>query len=114
MKAAAALAVALLAGCSTAPTVAPIGPGMVIDCGPVQDAQLCRLAVDAALTRQLNPPPASEVHLRLARPDDECAGRVAHPCGPETVVATIYSGDTLQDVPLARTADGWIPFDLVR
>ena len=115
-RAAPLLAFALLTGCATTPTVPPaeVDPGTVVDCGPVNDTNLCRLAVEVALTRQLNPPPAREVHLRLARPDDDCWAQDFHPCGAGSIVAAISSGDTIQDVPLVRTDGGWIPFDLVR
>ena len=116
MRAALLLACVLLAGCSTTPTITPIEPdaATVVDCGPVNDPDLCRLAVGTALTMQLNAPPASEVHLRFARPDDDCWSLGFHPCDGRTVVATIQSGDTIQEVPLVRRDDGWIPFDLIR
>jgi len=116
-----------LTGCSTTSTSLPeapadpppatIGPqfpeGMAIECGPVADRPLCEIAVAVALTGQLNPPPAASVAIRLPRADDDCLTWF-HACGAGSVIAVIQSGDTLQDVPLIRTADGWVRLDLVR
>ena len=85
-----------------------------VDCGPIQDVALCQKAVEVAATAKLNPPPIADVSIRRPRPDDECAKRVLHPCGPSAVIVVIQSGDTLQDVPLVRTADGWVLHVLVR
>ena len=86
---------------------------MTIECGPVVGRELCEKAVAVALTAQLNVPPAALVQLRLPREDDDCRSWF-HPCDAGTVIAVIQSGDTLQDVPLQPTADGWVRLDLVR
>ena len=112
---AASLVVAMgVAGCSIAPPSPPVFPdGMTIECGPVAEAALCENAVAVALTAQLNPVPAAAVEIRLPRKDDDCRTWF-HACGAGAVMAVIQSGDTLQDVPLIRTADGWVRLDLVR
>ena len=86
---------------------------MRVDCGPIPDQALCEQAVVTALLAQLNAPPASAVTLRLPRPDDDCKARV-QPCDAGAVIAVIQSGDTLQDVALQRTVDGWVLFEQIR
>jgi len=105
-----------LAACSGAPNPVPVAPldrDVAVDCGPVVDPTLCQLAVAVAATAKVNPPPIVEAHIRRPDPDDECT-EWFHPCGPEAVMVVIQSGDTLQDVPLLPTADGWVRLDLVR
>ena len=114
-----------LAGCSTtpspetsaAPPVETVAPqflaGMAVDCGPVVDTALCEKAVEVALAAQLNPPPAAAVRIRLPGQGDDCRTWF-HPCDAGSVIAVIQSGDTLQDVPLIRTADSWVRLDQVR
>jgi hypothetical protein len=94
-------------------TTASLGADVAIDCGPVADANLCRNAVAVAATAKLNPPPIVKATLRRPRPDDACT-TAFHACGPESVIVTIQSGDTLQEVPLVPTATGWVRLDLVR
>ena len=109
-----AMALGLVAvGCSTAPTNAPVPPGLTVDCGPVQNPGLCRSAVATVLSAKLNPPAASVVTLRLSTPGDDCRTWF-HACETGMVIGVIQSGDTLQDVPIIRTADGWTRLDLVR
>jgi hypothetical protein len=86
---------------------------MAIECGPVADRALCEKAIVVALSAQLNPPPAASVEIRLPGRGDDCRTWF-HPCDDGAVIAVIQSGDTLQDVPLIRTADGWVRLDLVR
>jgi hypothetical protein len=103
-----------LAGCGlTEPAKASLGPDLVIDCGPVPDAALCRDAVAVAATAKLNPPPIVKATLRRPRADDACT-TAFHACGPASVIVTIQSGDTLQEIPLVPTAGGWIRLDHVR
>lgn len=90
-----------------------MGFAFPVDCGPIQDAALCREAVEVAATAKLDPPPIIEVTLRRPRPDDECT-TAFHPCRPDAIIVVIQSGGTLQDVPLVRMADGWVRLDLVR
>ena len=103
-----------LTGCGlTETTRASLGAEVAIDCGPVADTALCRDAVAVAATAQLNPPPIVKATLRRPRSDDACA-TAFHACGPASVIVTIQSGDTLQEVPLVRTDTGWVRLDLVR
>ena len=105
-----------LAACSGAPnlvSIAPVDPNITVDCGPIADPALCRMAVAVSATAKINPPPIVEAHIRRPVPDDECT-EWFHPCGPEAVIVVIQSGDTLQDVALLPTADGWVRLDLVR
>ncbi len=102
-----------LTGCGLTETRASLGAEVAIDCGPVADAALCRDAVAVAATAQLNPPPIVKATLRRPRSDDACA-TAFHACGPASVIVTIQSGDTLQEVPLVRTDTGWVRLDLVR
>ncbi len=112
------VAVLAISGCATTPnpSIIPDAPqpfDFTVDCGPIQDAALCHLAVEVAASAKLNPPPIAAATIRRPRADDDC--RTAfHPCGPESVIVTIQSGDTLQEVPLIPTTDGWIRLDLIR
>ena len=113
------LAVFGLSACATSPTpiivpTSPIGFEFPVDCGPIQDATLCRNAVEVAATAKLNPPPIAKVSIRRPRADDDCT-KAFHECGPEAIIVVIQSGDTLQDVPLIRlSGGGWVRLDLVR
>jgi hypothetical protein len=116
--AAAVLAVMSSSGCATTPTptvaVAPsLATDFPIDCGPVSEPSLCQKAIEVAATAKLNPPPIVEASVRRPVPEDSCT-RAFHPCDREAVIVTIQSGDTLQDVPLVRTADGWVLHALIR
>jgi hypothetical protein len=105
-----------LAACSVAPSdvpVAPLDPDVAVDCGPVADPTLCRLAVAVAATAKVNPPPIVAAQIRRPVPDDSCTEWL-HACGPDAVIVVIQSGDTLQEIPLVRSADGWVRLDLVR
>jgi len=104
----AAVAILALAGCSPSLSV-----DFRVDCGPIPDAVLCREAVDVAATAKLNPPPIVRASIRRPRADDPCATAL-HPCGPEAVIVTMQSGDTLQDVALVPSGDGWMRHDLIR
>ncbi len=85
-----------------------------VECGPIQDASLCRKAIEVASTAKLNPPPISEARIRRPREGDECLTAVFHDCGPDAVIVVIQSGDTLQDVALVRDGDGWARLDARR
>ena len=103
-----------IAGCSTAPVVEPVPPGVTVECGPVREASLCQQAVAVALAAKINPPPAVAVRIRLPAADDECQEWLP-PCGDGTVVAEIQSGDTIQTVPLFRLdSGGWTRLELMR
>ena len=103
-----------LTGCGpTEPARASLGTDLAIECGPIADAALCRDAVAVAATAQLNPPPIVRATLRRPRPDDACT-TAFHACGPTSVIVTIQSGDTLQEIPLVPTATGWVRLELVR
>ena len=107
-----------LSACATSPTpsVAPIpalGFDFPVDCGPIENVALCRKAVEIAATEKRNPPPIAEVRIRLPRADDDCMTWF-HECGAGSIMVGIQSGDTVQDVPLIRTSDTWVPLDLVR
>lgn len=108
------LAVLVLAGCSVVPTAIPsIAPTVSISCGPVVDEALCHKAVEVAATAKINPPPITAAWIRRPRADDGCT-LALQPCGSEAVIVVIQSGDTLQDIPLVPSADGWIRLDLIR
>lgn len=112
------VAVFALAGCSVAPTptgapIASIAPDIAIECGPIADRALCQKAVEVAATAKINPPPIAAVRIRHPEPDDPCT-RWLHPCDAEAVIVAIQSGDTIQEVPLVRSADGWVRLDLIR
>lgn len=87
--------------------------GAAVDCGPVLDLALCRSAVEVAITAQLNPPPIASAQVRRPRDGDDCLTWF-HACGPQSVIVTLQSGDTIQDVPLVSTGSGWVRLDLVR
>ena len=110
------LAILALAGCSVAPTPAPaasLAADVSVECGPIADPALCRMAIEIAATAKINPPPIVEARIRRPDPDDACTEWL-HACGPDAIIVVIQSGDTLQDVPLIRSADGWVRLDLVR
>jgi hypothetical protein len=88
--------------------------GAEIDCGPIPDGESCLIALTVALTAQFNPPPAWELSIRRPNAQDDCAELVVHPCDENGAVVEIRSGDTVQDVPLVRTQDGWVRHDLIR
>lgn len=118
MKALAAplLTAIALAACSLAPSPVPIvslAPDISVECGPIADPALCRAAIVVAATAKINPPPIVAAHIRRPAPGDPCTEWL-HACGPEAVIVVIQSGDTLQDVPLVRSTDGWVRLDLVR
>lgn len=103
-----------LAGCSVAPAPpASLAHDVSIECGPIADRELCQKAVDVAATAKINPPPIAAVRIRRPDPSDECT-EWFHPCGAGAVIVEIQSGDTIQGVPLVRTADGWVQLTLVR
>src|SRR5205809_967814 len=105
-----------LVACTVPPSPTPLASpasDVEIECGPIPEPALCRLAVEVAATAKLNPPPIVAARIRRPAPDDPCANWF-HACGPETVIVVIQSGDTLQDVPLIRTTNGWVRLDLVR
>jgi hypothetical protein len=115
----AALCVAFgLFGCAPNPTPAdasspPLAADFPVECGPIQDAALCQKAVAVAATAKTNPPRIVAASIRRPREDDDCVDAF-HACGPESIVVVIQSGDTLQEIPLVRTSDGWVRLDLVR
>lgn len=105
-----------LAACSVAPSPVPIAslaPDVSVECGPIADPALCQMAVEIAATAKINPPPIVAAQIRRPEPDDQCTEWV-HACGSEAIIVVIQSGDTLQEVPLVRSADGWVRLDLVR
>jgi hypothetical protein len=105
-----------LVACAVAPSPTPMAStasDVAIECGPIADPALCRIAIEVAVTAKLNPPPMVAAHIRRPDPDDPCT-KWFHECGPEAVIVVIQSGDTLQDVPLVRTTGGWVRLDLVR
>jgi len=77
-----------------------------LECGPIADPGLCRRAAEVAASAKINPPPIAAVRIRLPDASDECASW-PRPCGEDAVIVTIQSGDTLQEIPVARSADGW-------
>jgi len=109
------LVAVLVSGCSLTPSPAlpTIPAGATIDCGPVVDQALCQNAVAVAMTAQLNPPPIEKAWLRRPRLDDDCVTAV-RPCDAGSIIVTLQSGDTLQEVPLIPTTGGWVRLDLVR
>lgn len=118
MKARSMLVLPLLAaGCTLvqlpAETRPAIPPGATINCGPIAEPERCQLAVEVALTAQLNPPPIAAASLRRPRADDDCVTQF-HPCDAGSIIVTLQSGDTLQEVPLIPTGAGWVRLDLVR
>lgn len=107
-----------LSACGTPPdpSVVPttgVGLDFPIECGPIRDVALCQAAIAVALTAKLNPPPVVAATVRRPRADDDCVSAF-HPCGPDAIVVTIQSGDTLQEIALVPSADGWLRFDLIR
>ena len=90
-------------GCSSRASVPADVP---IDCGPVLDQALCRTAAEVAAVAKINPPPIARVRLRASDPSDDCADW-PQPCGPDAVIVEIQSGDTIQEVPVVRSVDGW-------
>ena len=103
-----------IGGCSVDPApIASLAPDVSIECGPIADRALCQKAVDVAATAKINPPPIAAVRIRRPNPGDECT-EWFHPCGAAAVIVDIQSGDTIQGVPLVRTADGWVLLTLVR
>ena len=102
-----------LAACSVVPLPptpgprAAIDPTVEIDCGPIEDAALCRAAVETAAFVKLNPPPVVEARIRRPRIDDPCI-TWQPACLGGAVIVTIQSGDTLQGIPLAPIGQGWI------
>lgn len=120
---AAGLAAVCLVGCATSPSPSPNVSGepsrplafeFPVDCGPLGDGALCEQAVQVALTAKLNPPATAGVTIRRPRADDACATAFRE-CGPNGVIVTIQSGDTLQEVPLIPLlGGGWVRLDLVR
>ena len=81
---------------------------VTIDCGPIADRALCRTAAEFAASVRLNPPPVVDVRIRLPIPGrDSCTGW-ANPCGERSVIVTIQSGDTLQDIALVLTGGEWV------
>ena len=105
----------ILAGCGlTRSSPLPTIPsGATIDCGALVDEALCRTAVQVAITAQLNPPPIARASIRRPAVDDDCL-TLPHPCDASSVIVTLQSGDTLQEVALMRSGAGWVRLDLVR
>jgi hypothetical protein len=114
-RVAAALVVLLaLGGCTAEPKpVVTLEPGVPVDCGPLVDPADCVRAATVAATAKLNPPPVSAVRIRRPVAGDDCLTQF-HPCDADDVIVSIQSGDTLQDVLLARTTNGWLRLDLIR
>lgn len=81
-----------------------------IDCGALLDQALCRVAVQVAITAQLNPPPIAKATVRRPAVNDDCFA-VPHPCSATSVIVTLQSGDTIQEVALIPTTDGWALLD---
>jgi hypothetical protein len=98
-----ASAVIVISACSQ---LSPIPADATIECGPVVDPGLCRRAAEVAAQAKINPPPIAAVRLRLPDAGDECT-IWARPCGDDAVIVSIQSGDTIQAVPVVRSADGW-------
>jgi hypothetical protein len=114
----ASIAILIVAGCSPTPSQTPIPStgtafDFPIECGPIQAGALCDEAVAVAVTAKLNSPPVAEITIRRPRPDDACTSRLPQ-CGPDAVIVTIRSGDTLQEVALVPTGSGWQRLDLMR
>jgi hypothetical protein len=103
----------LVAGCTDAPPTTSFEPGVTVDCGPITDRESCMSAAAVAATAKINPPPIAEIRMRRPRPDDDCITSL-HPCDGEDLIVTIQSGDTIQDVALTQTTNGWIRIDLIR
>ena len=114
----ASIAILIVAGCAPTPSQTPITStgtafDFPIECGPIQDEALCDEAVTVAVTAKLNPPPVVDMTIRRPRADDACTRRLPQ-CGPDAVIVTIQSGDTLQEVALVPTGSGWRRLDLMR
>jgi len=104
------LAVLALSACSATSTPAPIvslAPDVSVECGPIADLALCRLAIEVAATAKINPPPIVAAWIRRSDPSDACTEWL-QACGPDAVIVVIQSGDTLQNVPLLRSPAGWV------
>jgi hypothetical protein len=87
---------------------AELPPEVTVKCGPIADRALCLAAAELAATVRLNPPPVVDVRIRLPIPGrDSCTGW-ANPCGEQSVIVIIQSGDTLQDIVLALTGSEWV------
>jgi hypothetical protein len=119
MRSFAILCLVLLTSCGadvppgTSNGLPTIPPTAHIECGALLDEGLCRMAVQVAITVQRNPPPIVDARVRRPAVGDDCLTQ-PHPCDASSIIVTLQSGDTLQDVPLARTATGWVPLELVR
>lgn len=86
---------------------AALPPEVTIECGPIADRALCRAAAELAASVRSNPPPVVVVRMRLPiRGEDPCTAW-ANPCRDRSVIVTIQSGDTLQDIPLRLTGTDW-------
>jgi len=99
----AATSLVLVSACSQ---LSPLPADATIECGPIVDPGLCRRAAEAAATAKINPPPIAAVRIRLPDETDECASW-PRPCTDDAVIVNIQSGDTIQAVPVVRSADGW-------
>jgi hypothetical protein len=108
-----ALAASVGAGCSFLAPPVFTSPDISLECGPVQDRTLCLKAVEVAATAKINTPPIDAVTIRLPDHGDPCATWL-QPCGVESVIVELQSGDTIQAVPLVQTTNGWVRLDLVR
>jgi hypothetical protein len=107
------VAMLAIAACSAFPPTSSLAPGVSIDCGPIVDRDACASAAGVAVTAKINPPPISAIRIRRPAPGDDCLTQF-HPCDSNDVIVSIQSGDTLQDVALKRTTNGWIRLDLIR
>lgn len=111
------LAPLALWGCSLGLTpsnpIATLGPEASIDCGPITDHASCLQALEVASIAQLNARPIAAATIRRPVPKDDCA-TAFHPCGANSVIVVIQSGDTLQDVPLTFANGTWLLLDSIR
>ena len=108
------LAALALAGCSVLPPTVSFAPGVLIDCGPIVDRDSCVSAASVAATAKINPPPITAIRIRRPSAGDACLRSFPHACDAEDVIVSIQSGDTIQEVALTQTTNGWIRLDLIR
>jgi hypothetical protein len=87
---------------------AGLPPEVTIECGPIADRALCLSAAEFAASVRLNPPPVVDVGIRLPIPGRDSCTAWATPCGELSVIVTIQSGDTLQDIPIVLTGGEWV------
>ena len=92
---------------STVPPTSNLGFEFPIDCGPITESVLCKEAVRLAASVKSNPPQIAAATLRRPVATDSCSAGLQPRCEPDDVIVVIQSGDTLQEVALIRTSNGW-------